>query len=51
VLATLLMVLLFSQYGFSTKISATQAPPGATRVAEHHPMGGGMILDDHTRRT
>jgi hypothetical protein len=33
VLATLLMVLLFTQYGFSTKISATQAPPAATRIA------------------
>jgi hypothetical protein len=33
VLATLLMVLLFSQYGFSTKISANAAPPPLTRVA------------------
>jgi ABC-type proline/glycine betaine transport system substrate-binding protein len=33
VLATLLMVLLFSQYGFSTKISAASTPPAATRVA------------------
>jgi hypothetical protein len=33
VIATLLMVLLLSQYGFSTKVSSTQAPPAATRFA------------------
>jgi hypothetical protein len=33
VIATLLMVLLLAQYGFSTKISANQATPAATRVA------------------
>ncbi len=33
VIASLLMVLLFSQYGFSTKVSATQPPPAAIRVA------------------
>jgi hypothetical protein len=32
-LATLLMVLLFSQYGFSTKVSAVRTPPPATRLA------------------
>jgi len=32
-LATLLMVMLFSQYGFSTKVSANTTPPPLTRVA------------------
>jgi hypothetical protein len=32
-LATLLMALLFSQYGFSTKVSANGTPPPLTRVA------------------
>jgi hypothetical protein len=32
-LATLLMALLFSQYGFSTKVSATSTPVPVTRVA------------------
>jgi hypothetical protein len=32
-LATLLMVLLFSQYSFSTKVSANATPPPLTRVA------------------
>ena len=33
VIATLLMVVLFSQYGFSTKVSSTSTPPAATRIA------------------
>jgi hypothetical protein len=33
VLATLLMVVLFSQYGFSTKVSSTATTPATTRVA------------------
>jgi hypothetical protein len=33
VVATLLMVLLFSQYGFSTKVSANSTPAPMTRVA------------------
>jgi hypothetical protein len=33
VIATLLMTLLFSQYGFSTKISAKSTSPPLTRVA------------------
>ena len=33
VLATLLMLLILNQYGFSTKVSATSAPPPATRLA------------------
>ena len=33
VLATLLMVILFSQYGFSTKVSSNSTPPAATRIA------------------
>ena len=32
-LATLLMVMLFSQYSFSTKVSANSTPPPSTRVA------------------
>jgi len=32
-LATLLMVMLFSQYSFSTKVSANATPPPLTRVA------------------
>jgi len=32
-LATLLMVLLFSQYGFSTKVSAASTPTAPTRIA------------------
>jgi hypothetical protein len=32
-LATLLMTLLFSQYSFSTKVSANSTPPPLTRVA------------------
>jgi len=32
-IATLLMILLFSQYGFSTKISAASNPPAVTRLA------------------
>jgi ABC-type proline/glycine betaine transport system substrate-binding protein len=33
ILATLLMTLLFSQYGFSTKVSAASTPPATTRIA------------------
>ncbi len=33
ILATLLMLLLLNQYGFSTKVSATTAPPALTRFA------------------
>ena len=32
-IATLLMVLLFSSYGFSTKVAANSAPPAVTRLA------------------
>jgi hypothetical protein len=32
-IATLLMIMLFSQYSFSTKISAASITPAATRVA------------------
>jgi hypothetical protein len=33
VLATLLMILLFSQYGFSTKVGANTTSPAPTRLA------------------
>lgn len=33
VLATLLMLVIFNQYGFSTKVSATTTTPPATRLA------------------
>ncbi len=32
-IATLLMVLLFSRYSFSTKVTATSTPPALTRMA------------------
>ncbi len=32
-LATVLMILLFSQYGFSTKVAANGPPPPLTRLA------------------
>jgi hypothetical protein len=32
-IATLLMLLLFSRYSFSTKVTANSTPPPVTRVA------------------